>query len=195
MKKNQKNHEVGTLLRLIAPDAVEVELVPLAAIEKAEFLFFWSTIFLTVWGTVLGTWLSLVTVEYDNQPVRNLLLAAWVFLSVLVFAFTWSGFRVRGTTRQSARLNALRPRKLPIPERMDGFNSGLLDILQSEFTEAEFKNLVNGFDDHDNDIALQTVLFDRMVASGAAIAIDGTSEPKKFRRANTGTTPVSADGA
>ena len=79
MKKIQKNHEVGTLLRLIAPDSVEVELVPLAAIEKAEFVFFWATIFLTVWGTVLGTWLSLVTVEHDNQPVRNLLLAVLFF--------------------------------------------------------------------------------------------------------------------
>jgi hypothetical protein len=195
MKKVQKNHEVGTLLRLIAPGSVEVELVPLAAIEKAEFLFFWATIFLTVWGTVLGTWLSLVTVEHDNQPVRNLLLAVLFFLSVLVFAFTRSGFRVRSTTRQSARFNALRPRKLPIAERMDRFNSGLLDTLQPEFTEAEFKDLVNGVDDDDDDIALQTVLFDRMVASGAAVAIDGTSEPKKFRRANTGTTSAGANGA
>jgi hypothetical protein len=78
---------------------------------------------------------------------------------------------------------------------MDRFNSGLLDTLQPEFTEAEFKDLVNGVDDDDDDITLQTVLFDRMVASGAAVAIDGTSEPKKFRLANTGTTSAGANGA
>jgi len=84
---------------------VEVELVPLAAIEKAEFVFFWATTFLTVWGTVLGTWLSLVTVEHDNQPVRNLLLA-------VLFFFIGTSFRIHSVRLQSSKYNsAKRPVK------------------------------------------------------------------------------------
>jgi hypothetical protein len=184
MANNQKNHEIGTLLRLIAPEAVEVELVPLASIEKAEFLFFWATIFLTVWGTVLGTWLSLITVKYDNPPVVNILLAVLAFLSLLVLVFTWSGFSVRRRTRQSARLTAAQPRKLPMPDRMDNVIVKLIEMLTPEFTEADFKRLVDRFDNNGNDVALQAVLFDRLVATGKAEAVEGTSDPIKYRSTN-----------
>lgn len=182
MASNQKNHEIGTLLRLVAPEAVEVELVPLSSIEKAEFLFFWSAIFLTVWGTVLGTWLSLISVRYDNEPVIKILLAVLIFLSILVLAFTYSGFRVRSVTRQSARRDGPRTLTPPVSGRMDRVISSFLEMLKSEFTETDFKNLVNTFDDSENDVVLQRVLFDHMIASGAAVAVDANTKPIFYRK-------------
>lgn len=186
----EQSHEIGTLLRLIAPEAVEVELVPLAVIEKAEFLFFWSTIFLTVWGALLGTWLSLTAIKYENQPVLYLLLVALIFITALVFAFTYAGFKARNKARQTARSIQARPGKLPMPEKMDRVVTFVVNILADEFTEEDFKKLVDRLDEGNNDIAFQTVLFDRAIASKAVIPVDESKKPSTYQSAKKMAMPM-----
>ena len=173
-------HEIKTLLRLIAPDAVDVELVPLSSVEKAEFLFFWTTIFLTVWGTVFGTWLSLVTVDFPNRPVMHILLATLAFLTVLVIAFSIAGFQARSSARKrvSSTASAARP---SFPERMDRTIKKLLTLLPAEFTEAQFLDLVDKFDDEPRDGSVGTTLFERMKVTGAVIKVEGTHDPARYK--------------
>jgi hypothetical protein len=166
----KQNHEVSTLLKLIAPEEVEVELIPLSTVEKAEFLFFWATIFLTVWGTVLGTWLSLIVVKYENQPVTYLLLAVLIFMSILVTAFSIIGFKARSSARKAAR-----PSKgpaVPLPERMDSVIDRILAGLPEKFAEKQFKDVVNQLDNNDNDQAFQSIIFDRLIATKKATEVE-----------------------
>jgi hypothetical protein len=175
-------HEIKTLLRLIAPETVDVELVPLASVEKAEFLFFWATIFLTAWGTVFGTWLSLVVVDFPNKPVANLLLAVLAFLTLLVIAFSRAGFQARSTARKrvSSASSAAKP---SFSERMDRTIKKLLTLLPAEFTEAQFLELVNKFDDEPRDGSLGTTLFERMQVTRVIVKVEGSNDPIKYKAA------------
>jgi hypothetical protein len=175
-------HEIKTLLRLIAPDALDVELVPLASVEKAEFLFFWATIFLTTWGTVFGTWLSLVTVDFPNKPVVHILLAALAFLTLLVVAFSKAGFQARSSARKrvSSTTSAARP---SFPERMDRTIKKLLTLLPAEFTEAQFLELVDKLDEEPRDGSVGSTLFERMQVTGVIAKVEGSIDPVRYMAA------------
>jgi hypothetical protein len=167
---------------LIAPETVDVELVPLASVERAEFLFFWATFFLTAWGTVFGTWLSLVTVDFPNKPVVHLLLAALVFLTVLVISFSSAGFQARSSARKrvSSTTSAAKP---SFPDTMDRTIKKLLTLLPAEFTEAQFLELVDKFDDEPRDGSVGVTLFHRMQVSGALTEVEGSNNPIRYKAA------------
>lgn len=172
---------ISTLLKLIAPDSVEVELVPLSSIEKVEFLFFWVTIFLTVWGTVLGTYLSLITTDFNNKPVILLLEVCLGFLSILVIAFSITAFNVRAKSRRKAKTE---PQTPDSSEKADRIIRFIANGLPDQFSEIEFKALVNEFDDRDNDTDLQHYLFTRAINRKLIKEYSGNGGEKKYRRAS-----------
>jgi len=171
---------ISTLLKLVAPDSVEVELVPLSSIEKVEFLFFWVTIFLTVLGTVLGTYLSLTLTAYDNKPVVLFLEIALGFLTILVVSFSITAFVVRSKSRKKVKTEA----PTASGEKADRIIRFIVDVLPDKFTEEEFKALINKLDDGENDEKFQGYMFSRAVSRKLIVEIDGHDDKKTFAKAS-----------
>jgi hypothetical protein len=184
---NDPRQEIKTLLRLIAPQVVDVELVPLASVEKAEFLFFWTTIFLTAWGTVFGTYLSLVVISFGNQPVILLLLVALIFLSVLVLVFSFTGFRARTNARKQVSPQVQAIGEASPVVQMDRINRTLLALLPDEFTREEFVAVVDPFDDEPRDGAVAQLLLNRLLVSKLVSTVDPEVNPDTFRKQVTAT--------
>jgi cbb3-type cytochrome oxidase subunit 3 len=143
------NDKLSTILKLIAPETVEVELVPLATIEKAEFLYFWVSIFLSVWSALFGTWISLVITNHQNHQVVTVIGSFLIFLTLVVIAFGWLAFRTRSKARKNIR-NELSSPKDEVHSKIERIKRVFLHValtLPEKFEKSEFYDAIRKFDD------------------------------------------------
>jgi len=96
---NSQKFDVHTDVRLFAPKEMGVELVPLQDIEGAEFALFWAAVFLSVASSAFGAFISLITTNFQNQPVVYLLGIFCIVFFALFMGFSASGLKKRKRAR------------------------------------------------------------------------------------------------
>ena len=84
-KKTSQKHDFETLINLLAPKELDIQLIPLEYVEKTEFLFYWCSIFLAITTSLFGSLVSLIAVGYINKPLI-ILLAVFMIIFLIIFS-------------------------------------------------------------------------------------------------------------
>lgn len=102
VENERKSFDVQTIVQLYAPKVVGVTLVPIETIDKAEWLLFWASVFLSIFAAFLGALMSLIAIDYENIGVIIVLAICTFLLLVLCSVFAQRGFSERGKARSAA---------------------------------------------------------------------------------------------
>ncbi|ALM70798.1 hypothetical protein [Vibrio vulnificus] len=147
-----KEEKLNTILKLVAPESVEVELVPLSTIEKSEFLYFWVTIFLSVWSALFGTWLSLLITDHQNKQVITVIGIFIIFITLVVVAFAYFAFKTRSTVRKNAnnRINSVVENQIDKVARLKRVATSIAIALPEKFEKKDFYALMKTIDEDDD---------------------------------------------
>ena len=97
-----KNFDVQTIMKLIVPKEVGVTLVPLDSMEKIESTKFWEQMFFGIFTALLGSFISLVTTDFNNLPVIYLIGIFGVIFFLCFMAFAIQEKREHDKMRSSA---------------------------------------------------------------------------------------------
>lgn len=101
-KAGGRSYEVQTAVRLLAPREVRISLVPLEAVERTEWLFFWASAFFGIFTALLGALVSLTATDFPNRPLLFVVAIFTVLFALLFTAFTYRAFAERRQARRAA---------------------------------------------------------------------------------------------
>lgn len=102
MENGRKSFNVRTIVQLYAPRVVDVTLFPIETIEKAEYLLFWASLFLSISTAIFGALMSLIAVDYHNIGLIIVLAVFTLLLAIFFLLFAKQGFAERRKARSSA---------------------------------------------------------------------------------------------
>jgi hypothetical protein len=193
--------DIQTVVKLLAPRELGVELVPLSQIEQAESSTLWASIFFGVFCSLLGSVISLHTTAFTNTPVLYIL---WLFLiafGALTIAFYVKGHKEKQKARrglldnQSPEVEAKsEAEQLADAKRLIGIMWKLKVILERVFKDEsrispdEFINRMNPHLSKKLDVTNSSTWINALVSHGA-ISIEQEPDGKEVIVYNSGWDP------
>ena len=90
MQNRTREHDIKTFVKLLVPREVSIRLVPLEIIEQSRSNLFWASIFFGILCSILGSLISLLTSNNQNESVVYLLI---LFLSLFILLFVIFAYR------------------------------------------------------------------------------------------------------
>jgi len=131
---NVNKNKVETSIKLKVPREVHVELVPLTVINKVEFLFFWSSFFLSIFCVLFGCIMSLTLSNYANQAVLKILAVFCIIFFGFFIVFAVIGFRIRRKIREETMAEEADNNRRVYLKAVEA----CIDFLPEEFTKSDF---------------------------------------------------------
>ena len=124
MTNKEPEFSLNPIVNILTPKEIRVSLVPLSQIEDIETSFFWSSIFLSIMTSIFGSLLSLWTTDFENTPVKTILLIFLIIFIILTGTFSFNAFIKRKNARKESSKNTINAKSNGV-EKSESFSDAV----------------------------------------------------------------------